>query len=71
MKGILEFDLEDNDDRFAHKRAVSATDAYLALLCIRESLPQYEGDDPGECKLTLDLFNEILYRYSINMNDLE
>ena len=31
MKAILEFDLDDYSDKLAHKRAVSATDAYLVL----------------------------------------
>ena len=30
-KGILEFNLDDPYDRSAHKRAVSATDAYIAF----------------------------------------
>ena len=31
MKATLEFDLDDYSERKAHKRAVSATDAYIAL----------------------------------------
>lgn len=31
MKGILEFDLNDLDDRLAHERAVKATDMALVL----------------------------------------
>lgn len=31
MKAKLEFDLDDFNDRKAHKRCVSATDAYIAL----------------------------------------
>ena len=31
MKAKLEFDLDDHSDRLSHKRAVSATDVYLAL----------------------------------------
>lgn len=31
MKAILEFDLDDHDDINAHKRAISATNAYLVL----------------------------------------
>jgi len=31
MKGKLEFDLDEPSDRLAHKRCVSATDAYIAL----------------------------------------
>jgi len=31
MKAILEFDLEDHEEKMEHKRAISATDAYIAL----------------------------------------
>jgi len=31
MKAKLEFDLNDYSDKLAHKRAVSSTDAYIAL----------------------------------------
>lgn len=31
MKGILEFNLEEPSDVLAHKRAVKATDAYVAF----------------------------------------
>jgi len=31
MKAKLEFDLDDPSDRLAHKRAVSATDVYIAI----------------------------------------
>jgi hypothetical protein len=33
-KAILEFDLNDFDDKLEHKRAVNATNAYLALFNI-------------------------------------
>lgn len=31
MKAILEFDLDLPEDRSAHKRAISATDLYIAI----------------------------------------
>jgi len=31
MKAVLEFNLDEPEDQQAHKRAVKATDAYLAL----------------------------------------
>ena len=41
MKAILEFDLEERFDVLAHKRAVFATDAYIALHKIDEMLREY------------------------------
>ena len=40
MKAKLEFDLDDPSDRKAHKRCVSATDAYLCLHDIDNMLRQ-------------------------------
>lgn len=31
MKAILEFNMDDPSDRLEHKRAIAATDAYIAL----------------------------------------
>jgi hypothetical protein len=31
MKAILEFDLEDSSDKLSHRRAVNATNAYIAM----------------------------------------
>jgi len=41
MKAKLEFDLEDYSDKLAHKRCVSATDAYIALHNIDNKLREY------------------------------
>ena len=38
MKAKLEFDLNDYDDKLAHKRAVSSTDTYIALVKINEKI---------------------------------
>jgi hypothetical protein len=38
MKAILEFDLDNFEERLEHKRAISATDAYLALNEIQQYL---------------------------------
>lgn len=41
MKAILEFDLDEVSDINAHKRCVSATDAYIALHEITSLLRRY------------------------------
>lgn len=52
MKAKLEFDLDDPSDRKAHKRCVSATDAYLCLHDIDNMLRDYtkysKGIDVGD-----------------------
>jgi len=70
MKAILEYDLDNPDERLAHKRAVSATDAYIALLRIREAIPTDDYDEDCKHQFSVDQFHEILDDLSINMNDL-
>ena len=41
MKAQLEFDLDDQNDRLAHKRCVSSTEAYIALFEIDNLLRDY------------------------------
>ncbi len=38
MKAILKFNLDDPDDVLAHRRCISATEAYLVILEIGERL---------------------------------
>ena len=38
MKAILEFDLSNYEDKYQHRRAVNATEAYLAIYEILELL---------------------------------
>ena len=56
MKAILEFDLDDFEDRNSHKRAITATDAYIALHKIDDKLRDYVKYDmnisPG-CRIAL------------------
>jgi hypothetical protein len=47
MKAKLEFDLDEWPDKKAHKRAVSATDAYLALHDIDNKLREYVKYEKG------------------------
>lgn len=75
MKGKLEFDLEDSSDKKAFKRAVNATDAYIALHNIENLLRRMlkNTDDDIECSLLRNLqtdIYEIITEY-VDMNDLE
>lgn len=42
MKAILEFNLDDFDDRKAHKRSISATSAYKAIYDFSMLLRKYK-----------------------------
>jgi hypothetical protein len=76
-KAILEFDLNDVDDKYAHKRAVKSLDMALALWEItnaKKSLEwSLEGKDIDKYD-TLELFYEkvieIMSEHSIDLDDL-
>jgi hypothetical protein len=80
-KAILEFDLNDYDDRCAHKRATNATEAYIALSDIDELLRRivkYEVYRNEEVSDEVYKFAEnirydisMLISDKVNMNDLE
>lgn len=64
----LKFDGEDPISRMAASRVVHATDAYLALTSVRESLKiirQIEDDEAA-----MEMFNDILWDYNINLEEL-
>lgn len=63
MKATLEFDLEDYHDKLAHKRAITATDAYIALHDIKEYLFKKDSEHLTH---VLDIINNY-----VNMDDLE
>lgn len=82
MKAILEFDLDETHDIYAHKRAVSATDAYLALYTIQERLFKARKHEElngirmsrGNLKLlheVLTTIDDVMVGYNINLDDLE
>ena len=73
MKGILEFDLSEPFEASAHKRCISATDAYLALHDIKERLHQLIKNDHDKIKvesLRQD-FYDIVDAHGINLDDLD
>jgi hypothetical protein len=76
VKAILEFDLNILDEKLAHKRAVSSTDAYLVILGLQDYLRsrlKYE-EIPEEAVEALDLVRaklyELLIEHNVDMDDL-
>jgi hypothetical protein len=71
MKAILEFDLNDIDDVYAHKRCVKSLDMSLCLLKIKDILTAELPDDyPKEAG---KLRNEVLDafdRYGILLDEI-
>lgn len=77
MRAILEYDLNDSSEGLAHKRAISATDAYLVLLNLDQELRQkikYEElteEIEAAYTWTRDRLHELLEEQGVNLNDLE
>lgn len=75
MKAILEFDLNDPDDRASHVRAVMADKAFFAIHDYSEFLYKYaKGDLTDEQYETLSVlankFHECLSNRSINVDKM-
>lgn len=71
MKATLSFDLNDAHEVLAHKRAISATDAYLALADfanVLRSERKYGEDRWAEVEKK---FYECLSSHGVDLNDLE
>lgn len=75
MKGILEFNLEEWHEKNAFRRAVNATDAYLALHDIQELLRNElrQHNSRTRDKVLEELRDKIwaIVNDRINMDDLE
>jgi hypothetical protein len=77
VKATLEFNLDDFLDRKAHKRAISATDAYILLFdldqYLRNKLKYTELGIEGEAILleVREKLTELQTQYSIYTEDLE
>ena len=78
MKATLSFNLNDHEDRLAHKRALNGTNAYLAFHSIfsdvfRKRIKYGELDFDSENLLTevQTEILEILEQYDIDMSDLD
>lgn len=77
MKGILEFDLNDQDDIMAHKRAVKATDMAVMLFQFAHNtkksheykLDKYETKE-DLLDAIYDQFWELMKEYNISLDEL-
>lgn len=82
-KATLEFDLNDYDDRMAHKRAVKSTDLALALWEIEVNLRKKlereleakefkneEIDNFGVIDMCMENIMDTINRHSIDIDDL-
>lgn len=76
MKAVLKFDLDNPDDKLAHRRCVQALDLCLTLYNITEVLRKYRKHvDLNEEqyklfeKLDEEIF-EVINRYNIDMDEL-
>lgn len=78
MKATLTFDLDDHDDKLAHKRAISATDAYITLHEIDNMLREYtkyskdinEGDSialPEKEHVLTEVESNLLNQFALNI----
>jgi hypothetical protein len=69
MKAIIEFNLDDHEDRMAHFRCVKALDMALALWTFSGRLRRLVDDEKG-----VDAFweewEDTLGEYGIKMDDL-
>ena len=74
MKSQLTFDLDEPQDRLAHRRCINATNAYLVLHNFSEDLRNLEKHS-GQRVIGIDEIRDIFYstleKYDINLNDLE
>ena len=65
MKATLTFDYDEITDYYAHRRAVSATDAFLVIHELIEHARKTENEELS------DLIYDLLDRYDVNMGYLE
>jgi hypothetical protein len=72
MKAILEFNLDDNDDRVSHLRAIKALDMALAISELDSKLRQIVkyGADDSMCHTTVSAIREELHNILENYNIL-
>jgi len=83
-KATLEFDLNDYDERLAHKRAVHADEVYLVVLKtenILKEIAEFIEEKPGLSKKPkreiedfidkkISEFNVIMDSYNVSLDDL-
>jgi hypothetical protein len=77
-KAIIEYDLNDVDDMFAHKRAIKSLDMALALWDITHntkkrlewSMEGKEMDKYDALEMVYEKINEILLEHNIDLEDI-
>ena len=77
MKGILEFDLDNPDDKMAHMRCVKATDMALMLWDIKQKIrsklkysEDLSEDELHQWEVMQDEFYSIADDCGINLDEL-
>jgi hypothetical protein len=71
MKAILEFNLDDNDERMAHLRAIKSTSMAVALWDIDQLLRNKTKNEDNEIIENLrEEIVDILNDYNINLDEL-
>lgn len=71
MKAIIEFNLDDHEDRMAHFRCVKALDMALAIWTFSgrlRNIVEEGGGDKGDA--LWDAWNETMEEYGINMAEI-
>jgi len=77
-KAIIEYDLNDVDDVYAHKRAIKSLDMALALWTITHntkkglewSMEGKEMDKYDALEMVYEKINEILLEHNIDLEDI-
>jgi len=74
MKAVLEFNLDDVDDRYAHKRCTKSLDMALVLFELLHNSYrklEYEKDiDEKTLNIVFNHFNELMEERNIMLDDL-
>lgn len=73
-KAILEFDLEDPEDRQSHIRAINSTNVYLVLSkmdgWLREKVKYVDQDKHPSLEEVREYLHEVLNEYRVSLEDL-
>jgi len=67
MKAILEFDLNDHDERMAHLRAVKSTSMAIVLFEIQHNL--FRGIEENNTSI-IEKINDLIHEHGINLDEL-
>ena len=67
MKAILEFNLNDHDERMAHLRAVKSTSMAIVLFEIQHNL--FRGIEENNTSI-IEKINDLIHEHGINLDEL-